>query len=73
MTAGNQIQRNPLIEIWQQLCADIRDIAEGDCQWAAADLDHQFEDQRIRIRYTVRPLLPQNGQGEGPDGGGMMK
>lgn len=70
MKASNQIQRNSLIEVLRQLIADIRKISEGDCQWAIADIDHHFQDQRVRIQYTVKPLIAAHDNGEElPDGG----
>ena len=69
MKASNQIQRNSLIEVLRQLIADIRKISEGDCQWAIADIDH-FQDQRVRIQYTVKALIAAHDNGEElPDGG----
>jgi hypothetical protein len=71
MKTSNQIQRNSLTEVFQQLVADIRKISEGDCQWAIADIDHHFQDQRVRIQYTVKPLIAEHDNGEELPNGGM--
>jgi hypothetical protein len=71
MKASNQMQQNSLIETFQQLIDDIREISEGDCQWAVADIDHHFQEQRVRIQYTVKPLFSEPDNGEELSGGGM--
>ena len=60
MTVSKQIQKNQLFDVFQQLITDIQAISEGDCQLAIADIDQTFQNQRIRIGYSVKGLIPEN-------------
>jgi hypothetical protein len=60
MRASKQILNNPLIEALQQLIADIQSIAEGECRQDFTDIDQNFKNHRVRIRYSVKELIPEN-------------
>jgi hypothetical protein len=64
MIANKPIQNNPLIETFRHLIADIRAISAGECQQAVADIDQNCENQQVRIRYSVRRLIPENRETE---------
>ncbi|HBE80147.1 MAG TPA: hypothetical protein DDW65_20550 [Firmicutes bacterium] len=60
MRASNQIQNNPWIEALRQLITDIQSIAEGESRQVFTDMDQNFKNHRVRIRYSVKELIPEN-------------
>jgi hypothetical protein len=73
MIASKEIQKNPLIEVFRHLIADIQAISEGECQQAIADIDQNCQNQRVQIRYSVRRLIPENNDLERLVDGGLKR
>ncbi|HBF39510.1 MAG TPA: hypothetical protein DDW50_19600 [Firmicutes bacterium] len=60
MITDNPIQKNPLSEVAQQLISDIRTVSEGECWRTFTEIDQNMQHHRMRIRYSVRELIPDN-------------
>ena len=73
MIASKEIQQSPLIEVFRHLIADIRAVSVGDCQQAVADINQDFQNQHVQIRYSVRRLIPETCNTEKLFDGGLKR
>jgi hypothetical protein len=73
MTTSKQIQNNPLIEALRQLITDIQSISEGECRQVFTDIDQNFNNHRVRIRYSVKELFAENGNEKKLLNGGLKR
>jgi hypothetical protein len=71
MVASKPVLKKTLIQTFHQLIADIRRISEGTSRQTLTDIDQKLPNHRVRICYSARPLVPENGDPAGPYDGGL--
>lgn len=72
MVASKAILKKTLIQTFHQLAADIRRISEGTHRQTLTDIDQKLPDRRVRICYSVRPLVQENCDPEKTFDGGLQ-